>query len=125
MIVVELLKVISNLLGLISEEQSYLISIYLLKVLSLGLREREYLRLMNSTSNLDEMMDYAYECYICRSLDVDLFYEIQLLFLKDFDIVPVLKGGRLLRSIDILLKDATDLEYDIKHSIESPITTLS
>jgi len=124
-IVVELLKVVSNLLGLISEEQSRLISVYLLKVLILAIQEREYLRLMRSTMEKEELQDYAYDCYRCRSADMDIFYEIPLQMMNLADVTPILETGRILRSIDILLKDVSDRTYDLRHRIESPLTVLS
>ena len=121
-IVAEFLRVTSSLHGLVSVKQNRLISRYLLKILRLANQERKMLQQMRTTTRIDELEDIAYECYKCRSIDMDIFYEIPL---DLTDITPILEAGRILRSVDILLKDMSDKSYDLDHGIESPLTILS
>jgi len=80
---------------------------------------------MRSTVEKDDLHDYAYNCYRCRSVDMDIVYEIPLHIMNSADVTPIQEAGRSLRSVDILLKDVSDHTYDLKHSIESPLTVLA
>ena len=110
-----------------SEFEKNLMFDYFNKILCIAIIELLCIDKIKNTNNLSEKIEFAIDCYNCRSTDIDIFLELPLyeLKIKKMEVKKLIKLGNIYRAISIISKDITDMENDLKNETITPIIILS
>lgn len=110
-----------------SNEIKQRISGYFNKVLCIGISEILYGGKIKASGDFSQQLQYLIQCYDCKSLVTDIFFELPLLELygNDKRIKDIVSLARIHRAVHQIKKDYRDLEWDIKNHTETPIIILS
>ena len=126
--VIEMIRVLAvlNKQGL-SERTQHRISHYLNKLLCIGVPEMAFTARIRSSRKFGERLSFSVQCYDCKRLDIDFFFELPLLELGfgEKDIGELLRLARIFRAIHLIKKDFRDIKHDSENGTETPLIILS
>ncbi|MHA1795897.1 MAG: hypothetical protein ACTSUK_07285, partial [Promethearchaeota archaeon] len=102
------------------------IAFFLNKGIVIAISENTFLSRLAQIQDFDEQLKSGIQIYDCRSIDIDIFLGIPLLWKdENFEIKPILTLARNYRALSLLQKDLHDLSYDNINGSHTPISIIS
>lgn len=126
--VIEMIRVLSVLNGQgISKETHLGISRYFNKLLCIGVPEMAFTARIKSSRKFGERLGFSIQCYDCKRLDIDFFFELPLLEMGfgEKDTGEMLRLARIFRAVHLIKKDFKDIKHDSENGTETPLVILS
>lgn len=110
----------------ISKESRKKISEYFNKILVIAITEILYEEKIKASDEFRERLDFSIQCYDCKCLVTDIFFELPLIELygNDEAVKGIISLARIHRALFQVIKDSRDLERDIKNQTETPVVIL-
>ncbi len=101
---------------------------YFNKIVSIAVLETLYKNLIEKERDFNKITIFAKQIYDCRSLDIDIYFEITLLEIfgeKERDkIYNIVKAGRKFRALNLIKKDIIDIDHDKKQNTQTAMTII-
>ncbi|MBU0496480.1 MAG: hypothetical protein KKC68_07770 [Candidatus Thermoplasmatota archaeon] len=110
----------------LSKEAYQKIAEYFNKILCIAATEKLYAKNIKSTTEFSRCLQQAINCYNCKSIVIDIFFELPLLerYGAKTDICNIISLARVHRALYQILKDYNDVERDIANETETPMVIL-
>ncbi len=100
---------------------------YFNKLLCIGISEILYKEKIKMLVDFKQQLHNSIKCYDCKSLVMDIFFELPLIELygDDKNIKNIVSLARVHRAVCLIKKDFQDLEHDSENQTETPLVILS
>lgn len=126
--VIELVRIMAifNHLSITSAARQKIFE-YFNKILCIATSEIIYKEKIRASGDFNQQLHNSIQCYNCKCLVTDIFFELPLLELYGDDkrIRDIVSLTRIHRALFQIKKDYKDIERDIENQTETPIVILS
>lgn len=96
------------------------------KGIVIAISENVYLKRLKESLRFENRMENIISVYNCKSLDIDIFFEMPLLRLygEKINLQSILELARIDRILSLIEKDYHDVSHDALHETDTPVSII-